>query len=240
MRLIHLRSTRSRFGDEKVRRAIAWAFDEQSLVDSGALALPVRYAAQVPSETAPGFIKDYAPLAYDLDKAKQAIADTGGPFSFELTYDTGSPADQAVALYAQQALKEIGVTVTVTPIDINQLETKYRAGELDAIVGAAGGQADPTIQMALIYRDQYAGLPPAELETFNTMLAEVNSQPLGSAERQAKLEELNRWTLEPAWAFPVYRQINVWAARDRIVGVGNMAWSFTGTTFDATYWAVKK
>lgn len=239
VRGIYLRSDRAGFDDQAVRQAIAQALDRESLVESGALQLEAIYAPQWFAPGVAGSIDDYDPLAFDTEAAAATIEEAGG-FSFELAFTAGSPPDTAIAEYAQQALGDIGVDVTLLPLESAELISQFAAGQLDAAIGATGGQADPTMQQTLVYLNLYAAAPADRAEEIRVMIDEANALPLDSDERREKLEELNRTTLEEAWAIPVYRNRNLIAFNPKVRGLDSMAWSFHGTVFDPTYWVVAR
>lgn len=240
MRSLSLRSSRAEFGSKEVRQAIAWALDRQSLIDSGALGVEATYPAQFIAPGAPGFIEGYDPWAYDPEKAQAAIEAAGGPFSFDVAILADSPPETASAAYMQQALEPLGITVEILPMELNQLLEQFVAGDLDAIIAGAGGNPDPTMQMTLTFLTQHASADPEGAVELQSMLDEANSLPLGTPERDEALQEVNRFVGDNTWSIPIYRQRQVIAANENLVGVANMAWTMAGATMDPTYFAMRK
>ncbi|MDR3361005.1 MAG: ABC transporter substrate-binding protein, partial [Bifidobacteriaceae bacterium] len=119
------------FDDVHARRALAHAIDKDSIV-SGILAghgqaatgidSPVQLAGYAGSEAAETAVAALPALDFDLDKAKAELAQSATPDGFEttLTYPTGYPAVGKASLALADSLAEIGVTLEVKEIPLEQ------------------------------------------------------------------------------------------------------------------------
>ena len=108
---VHMRCSEGPFADKRIRQAMALATDRQAIVDSifggkATLAYDSPLFSIYPSSGST------TPTAYDLEKAKQLVADAGGGFDvplYGITYREGP--DLAVIL--QNAAKEIGINLDI-------------------------------------------------------------------------------------------------------------------------------
>lgn len=109
------------FDNEKVRQALCWAID----VDEVMAFATGGQGVKIGSSMFPNFTKYFdASLAdnygYDVEKAKQLLAEAGYPdgFSFTITYATEYEHPYGdMAAVIQQQLAEVGITVELNPIE---------------------------------------------------------------------------------------------------------------------------
>jgi peptide/nickel transport system substrate-binding protein len=107
------------FDDVHVRRAIAYAIDRQALVDA------ILFGNGQPADSILGPTEPfYDPnvstvLSYDLDAAKQEMAQSSVPKGFDAEYLT--TPDDKVAEALQQQLEAIGINLTIRTVDVNQI-----------------------------------------------------------------------------------------------------------------------
>ena len=145
-RTIYLNVTREPFDDKLVRQAVAYAIDEQAVVDvalfgTGGVAatgttIPVgQYYA----------IEDSPYNGQDLERARELLAEAGyaDGFSFDLyvtsTYDfLRTPAE-----IIQANLAEIGVTVNIVAEDWSIYLPKVLENDFTATILGESGQSDP-------------------------------------------------------------------------------------------------
>jgi peptide/nickel transport system substrate-binding protein len=114
--------------DKRVRLAVAYAIDGDSIVKNLFQGIPGRYARLSPGEV--GYDPDLKPYPYDPKKARELLAEAGYPKGFEmpLYYFAGRVAGQketaeAVSLY----LTAVGITCKVQGIEAAQMLDKVRA-----------------------------------------------------------------------------------------------------------------
>ena len=98
------------FDDVHVRRAISYALDRQAVIDS------VLFGNGKPANSfMPPQVPYYDPnspgLQYDMDKAKQEMAQSSVPdgFSFELTVGSGVDQEEQIAQILQNSLKQLNI-----------------------------------------------------------------------------------------------------------------------------------
>lgn len=187
--------------DVRVRQAIAHAIDRASINEALYAGLATPTSSATP-QGAPGYTGE-DPYPYDLDEAKQLLADAGYPDGFELTitspsaFDPGNLVGQAI----QGALAEIGITVNleVNNDNFTDLTGKLSSGEFPVYVYTEPGESVFNMVTGSI---QAAGgaLNPNGYPLPDDMaaaLAEVTAAP--ADEQPAALEELTRTVDANQW-----------------------------------------
>ncbi|MEA4894768.1 MAG: ABC transporter substrate-binding protein [Oscillospiraceae bacterium] len=117
---VYLNNAAAPFDNIKVRQALSYAIDRQEIMDY----LADGRGAAVGSSMYPNFEKYFRPeltdyYTFDPDKAKQLLADAGYPDGFDMTITVPSnyqPHMDTAEVVANQ-LKQIGVNVTIDPVD---------------------------------------------------------------------------------------------------------------------------
>lgn len=107
------------FDDAKVRQAMAWAVPYQAIMDSALYNRDVPMWGGDPSKPYPPGWPVVSPYKQDLAKAKQLLAEAGYPngFTTTLSYDLSQATTrEPIALFMQEALGKIGVTVTLEKV----------------------------------------------------------------------------------------------------------------------------
>jgi peptide/nickel transport system substrate-binding protein len=107
----------SPFAKKAVREALEYAIDKQALAESLGYGFQQPVTMMAPPGTA-GYNPDYKGRPYNVEKAKQLLAEAGYPNGFETTmmYQTGGAAKDLAAA-VQGYLAEVGIKVTLDPSD---------------------------------------------------------------------------------------------------------------------------
>ncbi|MEZ4725531.1 MAG: ABC transporter substrate-binding protein [Caldilineaceae bacterium] len=117
------------FDDVRVRQAFKHAIDRAALQTAllqgrGAIGNDQPLAPDTP------FWADVEPLAYDVDKAKQLLAEAGYPNGLAVTLtisDIGGPRLNDAAVAIQEMVKEAGITITLDKVPLTSYwSEKYR------------------------------------------------------------------------------------------------------------------
>lgn len=124
------------FDNVKVRQALAWAINKQALVDHVFLGQGSVAQSMIP----PGFIghSDEAPYGYDLEKAKQLLAEAGYPGGFPgrtfqfVAIDVAPSPDILQVMQADWA--KIGVQTKLEVLDIATLNARRMANTYDLLM----------------------------------------------------------------------------------------------------------
>jgi peptide/nickel transport system substrate-binding protein len=158
------------FQDLRVRQALFIALDRESIVNDIFLGYP-----DVAVGTQPLLSPAYAPdevatqYAFDPDRSRQLLEEAGWrdsdgdgirekdgqPLAFEITYPSGTPENDRLVTYMQQAWKEVGAEVTPVVMQLPAL-IKVVAETFEYDVALLGLNFDATgNQGALFNCDQY-------------------------------------------------------------------------------------
>ncbi|MPM16941.1 Heme-binding protein A [bioreactor metagenome] len=119
------------FSDIRVRQALAYALDLKSLVKicwEGTAEVADSYY----TSSMLGY-KQEGPQEYNIEKAKELLAQAGYPDGFEFTYTTyQTTLNQAFAEVLQSMWAQIGVTVKIDIVDLATFTDMNNAGKLTA------------------------------------------------------------------------------------------------------------
>ncbi|WP_235739104.1 ABC transporter substrate-binding protein [Nocardioides alcanivorans] len=138
---------RSELGNLKARQAIAHAIDREAICQAVYFDRCKPTSSIFPTEFWAG--SDDVPADYyefDQQKAKDLLKEAGLPngFEFEMLFAAGADPYPQFAELMQSQLKEVGITMKLKPVDINQLSPLYFFDKkADAMLGGGGQVADP-------------------------------------------------------------------------------------------------
>lgn len=160
---LNLRDPRNRsrshpvFGDRETRRALTRAIDRTSIARNIYDTL-----ASVPLAPAPRAFgiadSTIRQLAFDTAAANRALDSLGWrgrnrdgirvrngvPLRFSVIFPTSSRPRQRVAVLLQEQLKQVGVGVDVTPVEINSMIQRMRNRDFDAVLNSWHFDATPS------------------------------------------------------------------------------------------------
>lgn len=196
------------FDNVQVRKALARATDKARLLNSIWGEYGTLIGSFVPP-TDPWYVDLTGVDAYDVESAKQLLADAGYPDGFEFTLDTPDyDPHPLVAQFLQSEYAKIGVTVNINIITANEWYTKvYQEKNFQA-----------TLQEHVNHRDiVFYGNPDFYWGYNNPDVVKLvaDAEAAGSEEEQVeKLTQANRIIAEEAasnWLY-LYPQIVVSAA----------------------------
>ncbi|HEX6141020.1 MAG TPA: ABC transporter substrate-binding protein [Candidatus Limnocylindria bacterium] len=197
------------FDNEKVRQAIAMGIDRQRIVD-----------AYYPpgSEVATHFTPCSIPFAcegddwydYDLDAAKQMLADAGFPNGFETTIHLRDvvrgylPAPQQVAADLLDQLADLGITATIDVQESTTFIDNANNGALDGIHMLGWGADYPDVTNFLDFHFG-AGASPQFGDKFDdiTEALQQGASSVEDADRQAAYETANNAVREHVPMVPI-------------------------------------
>ena len=123
------------FDNEKVRQALAMAIDKKRIVDNYYPAGSIPAEQFVPPGLKPGFVDGFKWYDYDVTAAKKLLADAGFPNGFSTTLSYRDvvrvylPLAGKVAQEIQSQLAQIGVKVTLKPMESGAYLASVAAGE---------------------------------------------------------------------------------------------------------------
>ena len=131
--LLAFNDAKGPFTDVELRQAISAAVDRKALLKAIWGDYGTVNGSMVPP-TDPWYEDLTSVNAYDPEKAKQLLADSGHADGFTFTLDTPSyDPHPAVAQYLQSALEKVGVTVDINTISADEWYTKvYQQHDFEA------------------------------------------------------------------------------------------------------------
>jgi peptide/nickel transport system substrate-binding protein len=218
------------FDNVNVRRAIAYAIDK-AVIATSFYAL----GAQVADNwTPPGMLgENPAVKAYprDVALAKRLLAQAGLPagFSTLLYYPTSPrpymPEPQRMAEAIQANLRDIGVNVTLQPLEFGVFLSKVRNGEHPmCLIGWTGDNGDPDNFMYDLLDQDSAVKPNAQNYSFwrdpafhKLMLA--GQQTVDENKRAAIYRQANAMIHDQTPAVPIVHSVVSFAAKSSVGGV---------------------
>ncbi|MBW0104552.1 ABC transporter substrate-binding protein [Pseudonocardia sp. KRD291] len=149
---LNLNTARSEFGNEKVRQAMNVAVDRQSI------SLLVSGLCQPAGQMFPDFYyassKNVTPPRHDPERARQLLAEAGLPdgFSFDMEV-VNLDVYQQIAQIMQANFAEVGITMSITPVDLNKLAEDFSVSKsVDAILFEQKAESDASVLTAEYYR----------------------------------------------------------------------------------------
>ena len=169
----------------EVRQALNYAVDKQTIIDE----LFQGEATVAASDTPVPAWSDVEPYPYDPDMARQLLAEAGYPDGFDITLRTFTTAPgaelplmaEAVALYWQ----DVGVNVTIEPVDWPTLRTEWTQGQANDYVWTHRGfpfaSAANGLEAGFMAASLFASYTSAELEA---MIEQFSSEQDTQTRRQ--------------------------------------------------------
>lgn len=143
------------FDDRNFRIAVARAFDRAAIATRIYGGLLEETSVLVPRASPYHSAAAADRLSMDLDAARAALAASAHAdnATFELTYPTDAYLLDVrdTALYIQAALAEVGITVTLKPLETGQMFRDIFAGNHQSVLWAVVGTTDPTFVMSALF-----------------------------------------------------------------------------------------
>lgn len=117
--------------DKLVRQAISYAIPYQALIDNVMYGFASPAGTLITSNMETYDAEGAGVYTTDMDKAKELMEQSGvGPFEVELAVQNSRPADQQAAVFIQDALRELGITVNINVLPDSEYAGKQNGREL--------------------------------------------------------------------------------------------------------------
>jgi peptide/nickel transport system substrate-binding protein len=205
--------------DQTVREAMTYAIDKQGLVDAllgGAGTVVSQMFPPGYFAASPDVANDSRP--FDVDKAKQLLADAGYPDGFDIALGTGGDTTLGVAVQAQWA--QVGIDLEIISYGTTgELINAWFGGEFDMFLGPWSGRPDPNVTNDFLFAadSTFINYTGYDVPRINELLTE--SEAASGDERTALLQELAEVTEETAFNIPLYAPDFVLAADEKVQGL---------------------
>jgi peptide/nickel transport system substrate-binding protein len=154
---VFLNHAKPPFDDINIRKALNLATDKEALNAAvyGGVAETANDMIPKGRFTAPP--EEIPPYAFDLEQAKELMAQSSMPDGFSATflYPAGSVIHEQTATILQAQWAEIGVEVTIEPVDAGALFERYLAGDWEIAIPLPHFTADVTVndEVATLFWD---------------------------------------------------------------------------------------
>ena len=217
--------TKGPFANPKVREAVAYAVNRESVVEAAFFGNAVAvYGPPVP-EDSPYFDPATQQLwSHDPQKAKDLLAEAGYADGFSATLLTTSQYvfHQDTALTVQADLKAIGIDLTLVSPDWPTRMEKATKGDYDVKINGWGGVvSDPS------YIESYLGGPDLaksygwDDKAIMEQFAEARTAPTPAAGKAAYAKAISSLATDVPFV-PLVRRGQAFAYTDRVQGFANL------------------
>ncbi|MFN8482240.1 MAG: ABC transporter substrate-binding protein [Anaerolineae bacterium] len=228
------------YNDVKFRQAVAYAIDRDGLVNRllQGRGEPGSLGWLPPAN--PMYNANVEPYKADVAKAKALLDEAGykdangdgvrempdgKPLAMTLTFDSNGYA--RIAELIRDSLKDVGIAVTLKPVDRATMDSQSAAGTFDAVVNYYGGLGGDPDYM----RQAFSAKSPSKAFTrvqnyANARFEELADQQLGvadEAKRKALLGEMQSIVAKDAPVVPLYYPTSTWVYKPSVFD----AWYFT-------------
>jgi peptide/nickel transport system substrate-binding protein len=212
---IGLNQTKRELTDIKIRQAMNYAIDREAIVQT-ALFGSGRVACSPINLT--WFYTDEYCYTYDLEKAKQLMAESSAPdgFPVTLTVAAGAAADNQMAVMIKDMLAQINIDVTIEPTDPTAQFDRFVKGDFEmTLLNQTSDNLDPDTN--LLYccvsdggaNSYYTGWKDPEVDD----LYRQSQVELDFAKRNQILDEFQKLVMERGPFIEVVNPPNPYASR---------------------------
>lgn len=211
------------FDDVRVRQAISMAIDKEEIIEGIYEGFGIPAIGPIPPDVF-GFDDGVSGLDYDIEKAKELLADAGYPDGFSTTIwtnDNRERIDTAVNLQSQ--LKEIGIELKVEEIEWGAYLEQTANGEHDMfILGWSTPTGDADYAMYALFHSDNFGEPGNRTFTkdpeLDRLLEEGRKTP-GNEERLEIYSEAQELLVDIAPMIYIHHQEYLLGVRDEVKGL---------------------
>ena len=213
------------FKDPKVMQAINCAIPREDISELAYFGFAKPMESVVSKKVGDGVSSDW-PFSYDLDKAKQLLAETDYADGFDVTmhYDGSYPTYETTCLLIAESLAEIGINVDLQSAPSGVYDSQLRNRELEFFVyPTTTWSADPFMPLLQWYGvDHFENYGNWSNPDFDQMVYD-GSLITDPAEKAAAIEELGQLLLDDPPVGYVVETQDLRAIRDEIK---NWNWLF--------------
>ncbi|HEM62438.1 MAG TPA: hypothetical protein ENO24_09120, partial [Chloroflexi bacterium] len=194
---IELNCGREPFNDVRVRQAMNYAIDRESIVQYVMMGAGEAQAGFLTSAHE-GYDPDLKPYPYDPDKARSLLSDAGYPNGFKFTLSGGigqSYKDKEIMEAVASQLEEIGLTVELNIMEfgafIGEFIEKPAPFDAASIAYGSRGSSFETMNMSVYSKANGAGWYGYENPEFDALFEEAMAT-FDPTERDLKVRQLRQ------------------------------------------------
>jgi peptide/nickel transport system substrate-binding protein len=207
------------FSDPQVRRAIAWAVPYEALMRVVTHGLAERHRSPIPANCS-GYTGDYWPYETNLEKAREALAQSkfAGGFEVNVPVYAGDVFDEEINVLLRESLSQLGIKLNLQKMPFSQKSSVLVKKQVDM----ATYPWRPWVTDAgyFIYwnwlPESFSNYWSYENPEAQRLGNEAITMPIGSAERNEKLRRFQELVCEDLGIIPLFTQFDNYAMRDRV------------------------
>lgn len=229
------------WNNQTLRQAVACSIDRQAVLDAAV------YGKGTPQTTILnrglwGFYDDMEGFDYNVDRAKELMAEAGYPnasaentvLSTTLTYASSSPYEQ-IATVIQANLKEIGIDVTLTKLEDATLKSECAEGNQELFIWRWNEDS----KVDFVYRDLFYTGSSSNFHHYSDKhadeLTDIVATEKDETKRLAAAQELQTYLVDACPQVPLYIANLVIAYNknlqgEYLFGGGNHVWAHAYVT----------
>lgn len=151
-------TTKQFLDDVKVRQAVAYGMNNQDVIDIvfNGVASPAHNTMLTSGLF--GYAPDLVTYEYNIDKAKEVLAEAGYPDGFTTTlWCSDSQVMRDIAVVVQEQLRKIGITATIKTVEAGNYYSETGKGEQDLFI-LSKTSIDPDSMLRAMYHTEAFGL----------------------------------------------------------------------------------
>jgi peptide/nickel transport system substrate-binding protein len=212
---VALNQKKPEFADVKVRQAMNFALDREAMVQTALFGYG-RVACS-PINLVWFYTDEYC-YTYDVEKAKQLMAESSAPdgFSASLMIPTGNSVDNQLAVMMKDMLAQINIDVAIEPIDQSTQSERRSQGDYDMTMSdGTSDNLDPNANMLFCCvsdggaDSSYTGWKDPEVDAiFRKTQTELDFEKRGEY-----YDEFQRLVMERGPSLYLVHQVNSYGAR---------------------------
>lgn len=213
-------SQKSPFADYRVRHAMAMAVNKQEIIDV-VLEGNGRPANNVVGYGTKSYTDDLSAIPYDLDAAKQELADAGYPNGFSFSVTLNGDTRERVAQVLQAQFSQLGIQMTINNWDNATHRQHINSGEFDSSVSAWSNSGDPDIILRNLFHSSMVGVnnrtwlaDPAVDQKMDGLVAMTDGP-----DRIAGYTQLQQELLDTCVMIPLYYETLSIGVRSNVEGI---------------------
>lgn len=211
------------FDDERVRQAVSMAIDKEQILEGIYDGFGVPAIGPIPPDVF-GFDDSVSGLDYDIEKAKELLAEAGYEDGFSTTLWTNDSRERVdTAVNVQSQLKEIGIDVKVEELEWGAYLEQTANGEHDMFVlGWSTATGDADYATYALFHSNNLGDPGNRTFTKNDELDELldkGRETPGEEERLEIYKEAQELLVDIAPMLYIHHQEYLLGVRDEVKGL---------------------
>ncbi|MFC0470343.1 glutathione ABC transporter substrate-binding protein [Halalkalibacter kiskunsagensis] len=210
------------FNDPKVRQAISMAIDKEAVVEGVFNGVGVPAKGPLAPEVV-GYDADVPSLEYDVEKAKELLAEAGYADGFSTTISTNDSRERMdLAEYTQAVLAEIGIDVSIDVVEWGAYLDKTANGQHDMfILGWSSATGDADYALAPLFHSDNVGAPGNRTFYKNDEVDALLESAEKEVDQDRRLElykEVQELLVEEAPMIYIHHKIELNGVRDEVQG----------------------